>query len=70
MTTSSVEEVQVPLEMVHLSVAVVPAAKPVMVVVGEAGEVMVAVPVTSDQVPVPTTGALAAMVNVEVLHKV
>ena len=70
MTISSVEEAQTPLAIVHRKVALVPAAKPVMVVEGEEGDVMVAVPVTRDQVPVPTAGLLAAMVNVEVLQSV
>ena len=64
------DEAHTPLEMVHLKVALDPAASPVTVVVGEDGVVMVAVPVTSDQLPVPTAGLLAAMVKVEVLHKV
>ena len=70
MITSSVEMEQTPFDMVHLKVALVPAARPVTVVVGEDGDVMVAVPVTSDQEPVPTTGALAAIVNVDVLQSV
>ena len=66
--TSSAEEAQTPLAIVHRKVALVPAARPVTVVVGEEGEVMVAEPVIRDQVPVPTAGLLAAMVNVEVLQ--
>ena len=68
MTTSSVASAQIPLDTVHLKVALLPAASPVTVVVGEDGVVMVAVPLISDQAPVPTTGAAAAMVNVELLH--
>ena len=59
-----------PLVMVHLTVTTDPAATPVTVVVGDEGEVMVAEPVTRDQVPVPIVGVFAAMVKVEVLHKV
>ena len=70
MITSSVDEAHTPLEMGHLKVALDPAASPVTVVVGEDGVVMVAVPVTSDQVPVPTAGELADMVNVDVLQSV
>ena len=67
---SSVEAVQTPLLIVHLSVTLLPAATPVMVVVVEAGVVTVAVPLTIDHIAVPTVGLLAAMVKVEVLHKV
>lgn len=56
--------------MVHLRVTLVPAATPVMVVEGEAGVVMVAEPDIIVQFPVPITGLLAAIVNVEVLHNV
>jgi hypothetical protein len=68
--TSSVELAHTPLAIVHRSVTLLPAATPVMVDEGEEGVVMVAEPLTIDQDPVPTLGALAAMVNVEVLHKV
>ena len=64
------EEVQVPFVMVHLSTAVVPAGTPVTVVVGEAGVVMVAVPLTRDHAPVPGAGLLAAIVNELVLQSV
>ncbi len=67
-TTSSVELVQLPLLIVHLSVAELPAAKPVTVVVREDAVVIVAEPLINDQAPVPTVGLLAAMVNVLVLH--
>ena len=66
--TSLVEAVQVPLLMVHLRVAVLPAVIPVTVVVAEDVVVIVAVPETTDHAPVPVVGALPAMVNVEVLH--
>ena len=69
MITSSVEEAQL-LVMVQRRVTVVPAATPVIVVVGEAGEVIDALPLMIDQEPVPDVGALAAMVKLDVLHKV
>ena len=68
MVTSSVDGEQTPLEMVHRSVAVLPAGKPVTVVVLEFGSVMVAVPLINDHDPVPTVGMLAAMVKFPSLH--
>ena len=59
-----------PLETVHLKVAVVPAAKPVTVVVALDGVVIVAVPLTNVHTPVPTEGAVAAIVKVVVLQSV
>ena len=67
-TSSNAE--QVPLDTVHFTVAVVPAANPVTVVVGELGEEIVAVPLTNDHTPVPADGALCVIVKEEVLHKV
>ena len=69
MITSSVAT-QVPLVTVHRSVTLLPAETPVTVLVGEAGVVMVADPLMIDQLPVPTPGVLAAMVNEEALHRV
>ena len=65
---SSVEVAQLPLLIVHLSVAELPAARAVTVVVAEDAVVIVAEPLINDQAPVPTVGLLAAMVNVLVLH--
>ena len=42
---------------VHFTVALVPATTPVMVVVGEFGVVIGAIPLTNDQSPVPADGA-------------
>jgi hypothetical protein len=70
MVMSSVDAAHTPLEMVHRSVTLLPAATPVTVDDGEEGVVTVADPLMMDQAPVPTVGALAARVNVEVLHKV
>ena len=53
---------------VHLTTAVVPATTPVTVVVGEAGVVIVAVPLTRVHRPVPTVGALWVMLKVDALH--
>src|SRR3970282_1556279 len=58
-----------PLPMVQRRVTEVPAVTPVMVVVADAGLVIVtAGPPTWLQVPVPTTGVFAAMAKVLVLH--
>ena len=69
-TTSSVAGVHIPFETVHLKVAVVPATKPVTVVDALEGVVIVAVPLTNVHAPVPTEGAVAAIVKVEVLQSV
>ena len=53
---------------VHLKVALVPAAIPVIVVVGLVLLVIVAAPACTVHNPVPVTGVLAAIVNVAVLH--
>ena len=66
-TTSSVEE-QVPLVIVQRSVALVPAGTPVTPEVAEEGVVMVAVPLTTLQVPVPTLAVLPASVKDPLLH--
>ena len=57
-----------PLLVVQRSVAVLPAVMPVMVVVAEFILVIVAVPLTTVQVPVPIAAGVAAIVNVLVLH--
>ena len=69
MITSSKAE-QVPFVTVHFSLALVPATKPVIVVVGEFGFVIVADPLSNVHKPVPAFGALCVIVNVDVLHKV
>ena len=60
---ASVLGVQVPLVMVHTNVFT-PVVKPVTPLVGLVGVVTVAVPAVTVQDPVPTTGALAAKVDV------
>jgi hypothetical protein len=57
-----------PLLTVHLTIANVPAATPVIVVVGDVAFVMVAVPLWTVQIPVPIAGAVAAITKVVVLH--
>ena len=57
-----------PFPTVHLKVALVPDAMPVMVVVAKVAFVIVAVPANTVHVPLPTTGAVAFIVNVLVLH--
>ncbi|MFN5786086.1 MAG: hypothetical protein ACK457_08940, partial [Flavobacteriia bacterium] len=58
------ETAHVPLVIVHLNVAVVPAGTAVTEVPGELGVVMVAVPETTDHRPVPTLGVLPVLLNV------
>ena len=53
---------------VHLKVALVPAAMPVMVVNGLVVLVIVAVPDCTVHKPVPTIAVLAAIAKVLVLH--
>ena len=62
-TTSSVEAVQVPFDMVQRRVAVPGMVNPVTPEFGDPGEVMVAVPDTTDHCPVPMVGALPARVT-------
>ncbi len=69
MTTSSVEDAQDPLEMVQRKVADDPIVKPVTPEVGDDGVVIVAVPDTTVQAPVPTKAVLPARVAVVTLHK-
>ncbi len=61
-------ELHVPFVIVQRKVALVPAANPVTVVVGELAVVIVAVPDTKLHDPVPVTGVFAAIVKLEVLH--
>jgi len=66
-TTSSVD-VQVPLVVVQRSVALVPTGTPDTVEVADDAFEMVAVPLTTVQVPEPVVGALPASVKVPLLH--
>jgi hypothetical protein len=68
MVTSSVTATQLPLPIVHLNIALVPAASPVTVEVEEFGEVIVTAPLTILHVPVPVVAGVAAIVNVLLLH--
>jgi hypothetical protein len=63
--TSSKDEAQAPLVIVHLIVTVVPWVMPVMVVPGSLGLVIVALPDWTDQVPIPTLGVFPAKVAEE-----
>jgi hypothetical protein len=63
-----VVEQEAPLVIVHRTTALAPEGTPVTVVVGEAGLVITAVPVTTLHVPAPTVGAVAAMANIPLLH--
>lgn len=64
-TTSSVEGVHPPFEMVHLRVALAPATNPVTVVAGSEEVVMTAVPLTTLHAPVPKDGVFPARVAVD-----
>lgn len=65
----SEEEAQAPLEIVHCNVAELPITRSVTPEVGEEGVVIVAVPDTTDQVPVPTAGVFPANIVVVTSHK-
>ena len=67
-TTSDVEHE--PLLIVHLKVTLLPAARPVTVVVGDEVLVMVAAPASMVQAPVPGAAALAASVKVGASQRV
>ena len=59
---------QLPLLIVHISVALVPTGTPVIVVLNEVGDVIVAAPEVNVHKPVPGEGLLPANTNVPVLH--
>ena len=67
-TITSSKALQVPFVTVQRTVALVPAATAVMVVVGELGVVIVAEPLINVHTPVPGLGALCVIVKVLVLH--
>ena len=67
-TTSSVE-LHVPLVIVQRNVMFVFVGTEVIVVVEDDGVVIVDVPLTNDQAPVPDDGLFPAKVKVDVLHK-
>ena len=67
-TISSKVVEHVPFPTVHLNVALVPAAIPVIVVVANVELVIVAAPANTVHMPLPTTGAVAFIANVLVLH--
>ena len=67
-TISSVEAGQTPLEIVHRKVSVVAATNPETAEVGEAGTSTVAVPKTTDQLPVPIVGVFPASIVVDAAH--
>ena len=67
-TTSSVTEGHTPFDIVHLSVALLPAARPVTVVVADDGVVTDTAPLTMLQLPVPVVAAVAPIVKLPLLH--
>ena len=67
-TTSSVEAIHDPLEIVHVKVALLPAVTPVTPEVAEDALVIVAVPLDTVHKPLPTEAALPAKVKLEVAH--
>ena len=66
--TVEVEEEHVPLLIVQVKVALVPAVIPVTPEVAEAGVVIVAVPLVTVHKPLPVLGVFPAKVNAAVLH--
>ena len=68
MVTSSVE-VQDKFVVLHLNVTEVPTTIPVTVDVGEDGVVIVAIPDTTDQLPLPTVGVLPESVVLVTLQR-
>ena len=62
MVTLSTEAGQTPFDIVQLNVTAVPGTNPVTDVIGEESVVMVAVPDTTAQLPVPITGVFPASV--------
>lgn len=62
MVMSLVDDAHGLLAIVQRNVVVVPNAKPVIIVVAEVGFAMVAVPETTDQVPVPIVGVFPVTV--------
>lgn len=69
-STSSVLTGQAPLVIVQRSVAVAPGTNPVRPETGDEGVVMVAVPETTLQLPVPITGVLPESVAIVTLQSV
>lgn len=69
MITSSVDDAQPPLAIVHLKVALDPTVKPVTPLVDKVGVVIVAAPLTTLHVPLPVVGALPASVAVVTLQR-
>ena len=67
-TTSSVTAVHTPLDIVHLNVALLPAARPVTELVAELILAIDTAPLTMLHVPVPVVAGVAAIVNVLLLH--
>ena len=68
-STSSVELMHVPFEIVHLKMTVSPKTSPVTPDVGDKGVVIVAVPDTNDHVPDPTAGVFPARVADVILQR-
>jgi hypothetical protein len=66
--TTSPKVLQLPLVIVHLNVALLPAASPVTVLVGEVSEFIVTEPLTMLQAPVPVVAGLAFSVKFPSLH--
>ena len=67
-SSTSSKVLQLPLVIVHLNVALLPAAKPVTVLVFEVGVVIVTAPLNTLHNPVPVVAALPANVKLPLLH--
>ena len=69
-TTSSVDEGQVPLAIVHSNVVVDPAARLVIPELAELVVVIIALPAMTLQLPIPIIGVLPLSTDDVVLHSV
>ena len=67
-STTSSKVLQLPLVIVHLSVALLPAASPVTPLVARVGVVIVTAPLTTLHSPVPVVAAVPASVKLPLLH--
>ena len=66
--STSSKVLQLPLVIVHLNVALLPAANPVTVLVFDVGVVIVTAPLNTLHRPLPVVAALPANVKLPLLH--
>ena len=67
-STTSSKVLQLPLVIVHLSVALLPAARPVTVLVSRVGVTIVTAPLNTLHSPVPVVAAVPPNVKLPLLH--